>query len=149
MSETLLSSRNLAFELYEVLDAEALTRREHFADHSRETFDAAIGTARSIAEKYFAPHNRKSDEHEPVYQNGEAVLIPEVKPAVDAFIEAGFHNAQRSFDDLMARYDDAQRRLSEALSAIAVNIRDNAKHYETTDATNTDSLRQIAGGLAL
>ena len=76
-----------------------LTRRERFADHSRETFDAAIGTARSIAEKYFAPHNRKSDEHEPVYQNGEAVLIPEVKPAVDAFIEAGFHNAQRSFDD--------------------------------------------------
>ncbi len=99
MTETLLCPRNLAFELYEVLDAEALTRRERFADHSRETFDAAIGTARSIAEKYFAPHNRKSDEHEPVYQNGEAVLIPEVKPAVDAFIEAGFHNAQRSFDD--------------------------------------------------
>ncbi len=99
MTETLLCPRNLAFELYEVLDAEALTRRERFAEHSRETFDAAIGTARSIAEKYFAPHNRKSDEHEPVYQNGEAVLIPEVKPAVDAFIEAGFHNAQRSFDD--------------------------------------------------
>ena len=99
MTETLLCPRNLAFELYEVLDAEALTRRERFADHSRETFDAAIDTARSIAEKYFAPHNRKSDEHEPVYQNGEAVLIPEVKPAVDAFIEAGFHNAQRSFDD--------------------------------------------------
>lgn len=99
MTETLLCPRNLAFELYEVLDAEALTRRERFAEHSRETFDAALGTARTIAEKYFAPHNRKSDEHEPVYQNGEAVLIPEVKPAVDAFIEAGFHNAQRSFDD--------------------------------------------------
>ena len=41
MSETLLSSRNLAFELYEVLDAEALTTRERFAEHSRETFDAA------------------------------------------------------------------------------------------------------------
>lgn len=99
MTETLLCPRNLAFELYEVLDAEALTRRERFADHSRETFDAALGTARTIAEKYFAPHNRKSDEHEPVYQNGEAVLIPEVKPAVDAFIEAGFHNAGRNFED--------------------------------------------------
>ena len=31
MSESLLSSRNLAFELYEVLDAEALIRRERFA----------------------------------------------------------------------------------------------------------------------
>lgn len=99
MTETLLCPRNLAFELYEVLDAEALTRREPFAEHNRETFDAALGTARTIAEKYFAPHNRKSDEHEPRYENGEAVLIPEVKPAVDAFLEAGFHNAQRSFDE--------------------------------------------------
>ncbi|WP_342243656.1 acyl-CoA dehydrogenase [Pseudomonas sp. OTU5201] len=98
MSETLLSSRNLAFELYEVLDAEALTQRERFADHNRETFDAALGTARSIAEKFFAPHNRKGDEQEPEYVDGAATLIPEVKPAVDAFLEAGFLNATRSFE---------------------------------------------------
>ncbi|MDP9526515.1 acyl-CoA dehydrogenase [Pseudomonas protegens] len=98
MSETLLSSRNLAFELYEVLDAEGLTQRERFAEHNRETFDAAIGTARSIAEKYFAPHNRKGDENEPRYEDGQARLIPEVKPAVDAFLEAGFLNAARSFE---------------------------------------------------
>lgn len=98
MSETLLSSRNLAFELYEVLDAQALTQRERFAEHSRETFDAAISTARNIAEKYFAPHNRKNDENEPRFVNGAAVLIPEVKPAVDAFLEAGFLNAARDFD---------------------------------------------------
>ncbi|WP_268799224.1 acyl-CoA dehydrogenase [Pseudomonas huanghezhanensis] len=98
MSETLLSSRNLAFELYEVLDAEALTQRERFAEHNRETFDAAIGTARTIAEKYFAPHNRKADENEPRFENGEAILIPEVKPAVDAFLQAGFLNAARSFE---------------------------------------------------
>ena len=99
MTETLLCPRNLAFELYEVLDAEALTRRERFAEHNRETFDAAVDTARNIAQRYFAPHNRKSDEHEPQYVDGGAVLIPEVKPAVDAFIEAGFHNAQRSFEE--------------------------------------------------
>jgi butyryl-CoA dehydrogenase len=98
MSETLLSSRNLAFELYEVLDAEALMQRERFSEHSRETFDAAIATARTIAEKFFAPHNRKNDENEPRYENGEAVLIPEVKPAVDAFLEAGFLNAARDFE---------------------------------------------------
>ncbi|KPX54177.1 Acyl-CoA dehydrogenase domain-containing protein [Pseudomonas amygdali pv. hibisci] len=98
MSESLLSSRNLAFELYEVLDAEGLTRRERFAEHSRETFDAALGTARTIAEKYFAPHNRKADENEPRYENGEAILIPEVKPAVDEFLAAGFLNASRDFE---------------------------------------------------
>lgn len=99
MTDTLLDSRNLAFELYEVLDAEELTQRERFADHNRETFDAALATARQIAEKYFAPHNRKSDENEPEYVDGTAVLIPEVKPAVDAFIEAGFQNAGRSFEE--------------------------------------------------
>lgn len=98
MSEQLLSSRNLAFELYEVLDAEALTQRPRFAEHSRETFDAALTTARNIAEKYFAPHNRKGDEHEPRYVNGRAELIPEVKPAVDAFLEAGLLNANRDFE---------------------------------------------------
>ncbi|MBD9427355.1 acyl-CoA dehydrogenase [Pseudomonas sp. PDM15] len=98
MSESLLSSRNLAFELYEVLDAEALTQRERFADHNRETFDAAIGTARGIAEELFAPHNRKNDEHEPQYVDGAAVLIPEVAPALKAFHEAGFLNATRDFE---------------------------------------------------
>ncbi|WP_417661801.1 acyl-CoA dehydrogenase [Pseudomonas sp.] len=98
MSETLLNARNLAFELYEVLDAQALTQRERFAEHSRETFDAAIDTARSIAENLFAPHNRKNDENEPEYVDGAAKLIPEIKPAVDAFLEAGFLNATREFD---------------------------------------------------
>src|SRR5690554_2313195 len=99
MTDTLLDTRNLAFELYEVLDAEELTQRESFAEHNRETFDAAITTARQIAEKFFSPHYRKSDEEEPVYVNGEAVLIPEIKPAVDAFNEAGFQNASRSFEE--------------------------------------------------
>lgn len=99
MTDTLLDARNLAFELYEVLNAEELTQRERFADHNRETFDAAIDTARQIAEKFFAPHNRKSDEHEPEYVDGAAVLIPEIKPAVDAFNEAGFQNAGRSFEE--------------------------------------------------
>jgi|TARA_R110000850_G_scaffold61305_1_gene140077 alkylation response protein AidB-like acyl-CoA dehydrogenase len=98
MSDTLLDSRNLAFELYEVLDAEGLTQRPRFADHNRETFDAAINTARTIADKFFAPHNRKSDENEPKYVDGAAELIPEVKPAVDAFLEAGFLNATRTFE---------------------------------------------------
>ncbi|MGC3292846.1 acyl-CoA dehydrogenase N-terminal domain-containing protein, partial [Pseudomonas aeruginosa] len=63
MSETLLSSRNLAYELYEVLDAVALTQRPRFAEHRRVTFDAALGTARSLADKLFARQNRKGDDH--------------------------------------------------------------------------------------
>lgn len=98
MPETLLSARNLAFELYEVLNAEALTSRQRFSEHSRETFEAALDTARSIAEELFAPHNRKGDEHEPQYVDGAAQLIAEVRPALQAFMDAGFVNATRDFE---------------------------------------------------
>ncbi|MCJ8170336.1 acyl-CoA dehydrogenase [Atopomonas sediminilitoris] len=98
MADTLLCRRNLAFELYEMHDAQALTERERFAEHSRETFDAALDTAQHIALDLFAPHNRKGDEHEPQYVNGAAELIPEVAPALNAFIEAGFLNATRDYD---------------------------------------------------
>ena len=59
--------------------------------------------------------------------------------------------AQQSFDQLMVRYDDAQRRLTEALSDISNNIRDNAKNFENTDVTTTDNIDRIAAtpGLAL
>ena len=40
-----LSSRDLEFQLYEVLDAESLTARARYAEHSRETFDAVLATA--------------------------------------------------------------------------------------------------------
>lgn len=98
MSETLLSSRNLAFELYEVLDAVALTQRPRFAEHSRATFDAALATARRLAEEEFAPHNRKSDEQEPRFVDGGVQLIPELAPALRAFHETGFLNASRDFE---------------------------------------------------
>lgn len=98
MTDTLLSARNLAFELYEVLDAQSLIQRERFAEHNRETFDAAVDTARSIAEELFAPHNRKGDEQEPQYVDGAAQIIPEIKPALQAFHQAGFLNATRDFE---------------------------------------------------
>ncbi len=41
-SSLLLSRRDLEFLLYEWLDVEALTKRERFAEHSRETFDAVL-----------------------------------------------------------------------------------------------------------
>ena len=75
--------------------------------------------------------------------------IDRIQQVVESTRNYWVGNAQRSFDALMMRYDDAQKRLSEALTAISANIRDNAKHYESTDATNTDSIRQLAGGLAL
>ena len=64
MNPLQLPRRDLNFLLYEWLDAESLTSRERFIDHSRETFDAALDIAEKISAEYFAPHNKKSDANE-------------------------------------------------------------------------------------
>ena len=80
--------------------------------------------------------------------NREIDRIQGVAESVRTFWQG---SAQRSFDGLMARYDDAQRRLTEALTDISHNIRDNAKHYEHADVSTTESLDSLSGsaGLAL
>ncbi len=89
MSPKILSRRDLAFLLYEWLDVTALTARERFGDHTRETFDAALDTSETIARELFATHNRLSDEHEPTFDGERVTIVPEVKVALDAFAAAG------------------------------------------------------------
>lgn len=93
----ILSRQDLNFLLYEWLDAVALTSRERFADHSRETFDAALDTSEKMAEQYFAPHNKKSDANEPYFDGEHVHLIPEIKIAVDEFSRAGLMAAQHDY----------------------------------------------------
>jgi butyryl-CoA dehydrogenase len=95
MQSKLLNPRDLAFVLYELLDVEALTRRPRYVEHSRETFDAALETARRIAEEKFAPHNRKADLNEPRFADGRVEMIPEVAGALRAFRDAGFMAAAK------------------------------------------------------
>lgn len=90
MDEELLSRRDLEFQLYEVLHAQELTQRPRYAEHNRETFDAALETAHNIALDTFAPHNREADENEPTLIDGKVRMVQGVAPAVRAFCEAGF-----------------------------------------------------------
>ncbi|MGH6954548.1 MAG: acyl-CoA dehydrogenase, partial [Alphaproteobacteria bacterium] len=98
MTAPLLNQRDLAFVLYELLDADELTKRPRFAEHSRETFDAALKTAHDIARDHFLPHNREADEREPWLEDGRVATVPAVKAALDAFSKAG----------LMAAHADAE-----------------------------------------
>ena len=88
-----ISERELEFLLYEFLDTESLLRRERYADHSREVFDATLETARQLAEDLLAPHLREGDEHEPAFVGGRAQLIAPTGAAWRAIAEAGFLNA--------------------------------------------------------
>lgn len=89
MSSTILSRRDLDFLLFEWLDVEALTTRARFADHSRETFSAALDTAEQIATDLFAPHNKLSDSQEPHFDGTAVTIIPQVKTALDTYSAAG------------------------------------------------------------
>lgn len=98
MPAPILSERDLHFMLYELFDAEGLTARPRYADHSRETFNAAIDTARTIAEKYFLPIRQKVDSNEPTFEGGKVRMLPEIKTAVDAAIDAGFVSATADYE---------------------------------------------------
>ncbi|MCG5431034.1 acyl-CoA dehydrogenase [Mycobacterium sp. MYCO198283] len=88
MTSTLLSRRDLHFLLYEWLHVEDLTSRERFADHSRETFDGVLELCEQLAVRYFAPHNKQSDAHEPTFDGERVTVIGEVKEALDAYAAA-------------------------------------------------------------
>jgi alkylation response protein AidB-like acyl-CoA dehydrogenase len=88
MKSLLLSRRDLDFLLYEWLKVDELTSRKRFADHSRETFDGVLDLSEQLAERYFAPHNKKSDANEPTFDGQTVTVVPEVKEAWDAFVAA-------------------------------------------------------------
>ena len=98
MQSKIISRRDLDFLLYEWLNVEALTRRARYADHSRETFNAALDTCEQIATDLFAPHNKKSDQNEPHFDGETVHMIPEVKTALDAYIAAGLMAAGQDYD---------------------------------------------------
>ena len=89
MPSLLLSRRDLAFLLYEWLDVEQLCKRPRHAEHSRDTFDAVLDLAEQVATEHFAPHNKANDANEPHVVDGEVVLVPEVKRALDVFAGTG------------------------------------------------------------
>ncbi|MGJ7496278.1 acyl-CoA dehydrogenase [Variovorax sp. RT4R15] len=88
----------LDFLLYDWLDAGALSQRERFADHSRETFDAVLDTCERIAREKYAPANRIVDTQEPHF-DGEKVILPQAThDAHKAFVESGMLSAAQDYD---------------------------------------------------
>jgi alkylation response protein AidB-like acyl-CoA dehydrogenase len=136
MQSKILSRRDIEFLLYEWLDVESLTARPRFADHSRETFNAALDTAEQIATDLFAPHNKKNDSNEPHFDGDKVTIIPEVKVALDAFSAAGLMASGQDY-----AFDGMQLPcvVDKALSAYftAANIATSAYIFLTVGNANT------------
>lgn len=98
MAAPILDERDLEFMLYELFDAEGLIQRERYADHNRETFSAAINTAKQLAEKYLIPIRQKVDIEQPTFDGEKVHVIPELKTALDAIIESGFASPTADYE---------------------------------------------------
>ena len=85
---TILSARDLQFMLFEWLDVEQLAERPRFAEHDRDTYDALLALCEQLATEHFAPHYRRSDTEEPVFDGEKVLLIPEIATALEAFAKA-------------------------------------------------------------
>ncbi|WP_067707392.1 acyl-CoA dehydrogenase [Nocardia yamanashiensis] len=94
----IMSARDIEFLLYDWLDVTALTARERFADHSRETFDQVLRLCQDLATTYFAPHNRENDLHEPTFDGENVHIIPAVGKALRAFGDAGMIGAAMDYE---------------------------------------------------
>jgi alkylation response protein AidB-like acyl-CoA dehydrogenase len=88
MKSALLSRRDLDFLLFEWLRVEELTKRGRFAEHSAETFAGVLDLCQELATRYFAPHNKDGDAHEPTFDGTRVTIIPQAKEALDAFAQA-------------------------------------------------------------
>jgi butyryl-CoA dehydrogenase len=66
----------LDFLVYDWLQADGLTARTRYAEHSRETFDAVLDTCERLAREKYAPFNRTVDTQEPQF-DGEKVILPQ------------------------------------------------------------------------
>ena len=92
----IVNRTDLSFILYEWLRVNELTEWERYEHLDHETFEAVLDTAHQIARDQFETHAHKLDENEPQINEGRVELIPEVKAALDCYVEAGFMAAHRS-----------------------------------------------------
>ncbi|GAA1999847.1 acyl-CoA dehydrogenase [Nocardioides kribbensis] len=96
-SSTVMSRADLAFQLHEWLRVEDLLTRERYAEHSRDTLDAVLDLAETVATRHFATHNKRNDQEEPRFDGERVHLHPEVEEALAVYSASGFTGA--TFDE--------------------------------------------------
>ena len=143
----------LEFLLYDWLQTEAVTARERFADHSRETFDAVLDTCERIAREKYAPFNRTVDMQEPQF-DGEKVILPQAtKDAYDAYAASGMLSAAQDYDigGMQLPYTvDAAANAFFAMASISISSSLlSAGNANLLMVHGTDVPERAAGGLQL
>jgi len=96
MSENVLvSDRAIDFILYEVLHLDALCELPAFSEHSRETFDLFLQSARRLARQALFPAYRAMDTEPPRFVDGRVLVHPIMKALYPQLVALGLVNATR------------------------------------------------------
>lgn len=95
MANPLVSDRFIDFLLFDVLEADALCRLPHFAEHSRETFELWLGACRRVAREVLWPAWRPMDLEPPRFVDGRVLVHPKMHDCWRALVELGVIAASR------------------------------------------------------
>jgi alkylation response protein AidB-like acyl-CoA dehydrogenase len=99
MPTPFFSSRDLSFHLYEVLQADQLTRFAHFQDHDRTSFDMVLDAAAQIGENILRPLLTVMDREEPQLVDGKIRIHPAMQAIIKRFGDDGWINAPFRYDE--------------------------------------------------
>jgi len=91
----LLRDRDIDFLLYELLDAPALCELPAYAEHSRETFDLYLRSARRLAREVLFPAYKPMDESPARLEAGKLVTHPRMKGIWAQLVSLGVISATR------------------------------------------------------
>ena len=85
----------MEFLLFDVLDAEALCRLPHFADHSKATFAPWLAACRRVAREVLWPTYKPMDDAPPRFENGRVFVHPTMKQCWRELVDLGVLSASR------------------------------------------------------
>jgi butyryl-CoA dehydrogenase len=94
----LLRDRDVEFLLYELLDAPSLCAFPAFSEHSRETFDLYVRSARRLAREVLYPAYKPMDESPARLEGDRIVTHPRMKALWDQLVGLGVIAATRPAD---------------------------------------------------
>lgn len=89
----------LRFLLSDWLGLDAVLARPRHAHLDLDAIGALAEAAERLAREHLAPHAARSDAEEPKLVDGRAVVIPEIRAALDACRDAGFFGLDAPLDE--------------------------------------------------
>ena len=98
MASAVVNPRDLRFQLFDVLGADALCVRARYRDHDRESLEAALDLAIQLADEVLWPNAPIGDRDEPRLENGRVRVPAAIHESVAAITDAGFVAAALDYD---------------------------------------------------